>query len=78
MIQPVQKAFGNPAFSLHALRRTYRTMLSNIGVGEDIAERQIAHKRPSLVSLYDKSDLGRVAEGCTDDDTKRTWWRSSR
>ena len=57
MIEPVRKAFGNPALSLHALRRTYRTMLSEIGVNEDIAERQIAHKRPSLVSLYDKSHL---------------------
>jgi integrase len=56
-IRPIRKAFGNDALTLHALRRTYRTMLSEIGVEEDIAERMIAHKRPGIVGLYDKSQL---------------------
>ena len=56
-IVPVREAFGNDGLTLHALRRTYRTMLSEIGVEEDIAERMIAHKRPGIVGLYDKSRL---------------------
>lgn len=57
IIMPVKEAFGNPALSLHALRRTYRTMLSELGVDEDIAERMIGHQRPALVSAYDKSQM---------------------
>jgi integrase len=56
-IVPVRKAFGNNELTLHALRRTYRTQLSEIGIEEDIAERMIAHKRPGIVGLYDKSRL---------------------
>ena len=56
-IVPVREAFGNGGLTLHSLRRSYRTMLSEIGVEEDIAERMIALKRPGIVGLYDKSRL---------------------
>jgi integrase len=57
VLQPVRAAFGNAELAPHGLRRTYRTMLSEIGVEEAVAERMIAHKRADLVALYDKSLL---------------------
>lgn len=43
-------------FRLHDLRRTARTLLSQIGVAEDIAELCIGHRRADLVARYNKDD----------------------
>ena len=56
-VRPVCKALGEPTFALHALRRSYRSGLSEIGVDWDTAERQIGHARPGLLGIYDKSDI---------------------
>ncbi|MDO6426106.1 tyrosine-type recombinase/integrase [Thalassotalea sp. 1_MG-2023] len=43
-------------FTLHDLRRTCRTMLSNIGVQPHVAERCLNHKLPKIMGTYDKYD----------------------
>jgi integrase len=39
---------------LHDLRRTVRTLMSRLGVAEDIAELAIGHQRADLVARYNK------------------------
>jgi integrase len=39
---------------LHDLRRTLRTLMSRLGVTEDIAELAIGHQRADLVARYNK------------------------
>jgi integrase len=39
---------------LHDLRRTCRTLMSRLGVPEDIAELAIGHQRADLVARYNK------------------------
>ena len=39
---------------LHDLRRTVRTLMSRLGVAEDIAELTIGHQRADLVARYNK------------------------
>jgi len=51
------RATSGVEFTLHDLRRTFRTMLSDLGVAEAVAEAAIAHARPDLVARYDKSQL---------------------
>jgi integrase len=48
---------------LHDLRRTARTLMSRLGVAEDIAELAIGHQRADLVARYNKDTawLARVA-----------------
>jgi integrase len=48
---------------LHDLRRTVRTLMSRLGVAEDIAELAIGHQRADLVARYnkDKAWQARVA-----------------
>jgi integrase len=41
-------------FTLHDLRRTARTLMSRLGVAEDIAELAIGHVRDDLVRRYNK------------------------
>jgi integrase len=41
-------------FGLHDLRRTVRTLMSRLGVAEDIAELAIGHQRADLVGRYNK------------------------
>jgi integrase len=41
-------------FRLHDLRRTARTLMSRLGVAEDIAELAIGHVRTDLVARYNK------------------------
>jgi integrase len=43
-------------FRLHDLRRTARTLMSQLGVAEDIAELAIGHVRVDLVARYNKDD----------------------
>jgi integrase len=42
------------AVQLHDLRRTVRTLMSRLGVAEDIAELAIGHQRADLVARYNK------------------------
>jgi integrase len=41
-------------FGLHDLRRTVRTLMSRLGVAEDVAELAIGHQRADLVARYNK------------------------
>ena len=41
-------------FRLHDLRRTARTLMSRLGVAEDLAELAIGHVRADLVARYNK------------------------
>jgi integrase len=41
-------------FRLHDLRRTTRTLMSRLGVPEDIAELAIGHVRTDLIARYNK------------------------
>jgi integrase len=41
-------------FQLHDLRRTCRTLMSRLGIAEDIAELAIGHQRADLVARYNK------------------------
>jgi integrase len=43
-------------FRLHDLRRTARTLMSRLGVPEDIAELAIGHVRVDLIARYNKDD----------------------
>ena len=42
---------------LHDLRRTYRSILADLGVREEIAEAMIAHRRSGLVARYNRAEL---------------------
>ena len=44
-------------FTLHDLRRTFRTILSDLGFETTIAEAAIAHRQDDLIRRYDKSGL---------------------
>jgi integrase len=44
------------AFRLHDLRRTTRTLMSRLGVSEEIAELAIGHVRRGLVATYNRDD----------------------
>ncbi|WP_171208896.1 MULTISPECIES: site-specific integrase [unclassified Ruegeria] len=56
-IIPVRKAYEDARLSIHGLRRTFRTGLTELGIDFDTAERMIAHKRPGLSGIYDKSTI---------------------
>ncbi len=56
LLAPVRDALGMPTFAPHALRRSYRTGLAELGIPEALAETMIAHKRSDLVGRYDKSE----------------------
>jgi integrase len=47
-------------FGLHDLRRTVRTLMSRLGVAEDIAELAIGHQRADLVARYNKDTAWRA------------------
>jgi integrase len=52
-IRKARDAQPMPAWRLHDLRRTSRTLMSQAGVDADIAERILAHKMPGVRSVYD-------------------------
>ena len=54
-VTKLQQASGID-FRLHDLRRTARTLMSKLGVGEDIAELAIGHVRADLIARYNKDD----------------------
>jgi integrase len=47
-------------FRLHDLRRSCRTLMSRLGVAEDVAELAIGHVRRGLVGVYNKDDAWRA------------------
>jgi integrase len=53
LVAKLQQASG-VQFTLHDLRRTCRTLMSRLGVGEDIAEFAIGHVRVDLIARYNK------------------------
>jgi integrase len=54
-VAKLQQASG-VNFRLHDLRRTTRTLMSQLGVAEDIAELAIGHVRADLVARYNKDN----------------------
>jgi integrase len=44
-------------FQLHDLRRTCRTLLSRLGVSEDVSEMAIGHQREALILKYNKDPM---------------------
>ena len=56
ILRPMKEALGDQKFAFHALRRSYRTGLTRIGVDFDLAELMIAHARSDLHRRYDHSD----------------------
>jgi integrase len=58
-LTPVRTALGIRDFAFHALRRTYRTGLGELGVPFEISELMIGHARPDLVRRYDRGTLWR-------------------
>ena len=53
----MREALNEPTFGPHALRRSYRSGLSDLGVDADTAELMLGHKRPGLIGVYDKSKV---------------------
>ena len=53
LVAKLQQASGVD-FRLHDLRRTARTLMSRLGVPEDIAELAIGHVRDDLIARYNK------------------------
>jgi len=45
---------GIPHWTLHDLRRTYRSIHGQIGTSADIAERLLNHVQPTLIETYDR------------------------
>jgi integrase len=45
---------GVTGYTLHDMRRTFRTRLSGLGVAEHVAELAIAHARKGLMRVYDQ------------------------
>jgi integrase len=52
-VMTLQRA-ANVDFKLHDLRRTCRTLMSRLGVAEEIAELAIGHQREVLIAKYNK------------------------
>jgi hypothetical protein len=44
-------------FSLHDMRKTFRSALADLDVNDDVAEIMIAHQRRGLAAVYNKSKL---------------------
>jgi integrase len=55
MLAKLQSRSGAKGWTLHDLRRTYRTFLGEMGFDIDLSERMLSHKRDSLIEQYDKS-----------------------
>jgi integrase len=56
----VLRADSGVNFGLHDLRRTARTLMSRLGVAEDIAELAIGHQRADLVGRYNRDTAWRA------------------
>lgn len=55
MLAKLQKESDTKDWTIYDLRRTYRSMLSDLGFDQDLCERMIAHARGTLVERYDRS-----------------------
>ena len=53
----LREASAVEGVGLHDLRRTYRSILADLGVREEIAEAMIAHRRSGLVARYNRAEL---------------------
>jgi len=53
LVAKLRRASG-VQFTLYDLRRTARTLMSRLGVAEDIAELAIGHVRVDLIARYNK------------------------
>ena len=53
----LREASAVAGVGLHDLRRTYRSVLADLGVREEIAEAMIAHRRSGLVARYNRAEL---------------------
>ena len=53
MYRLVNKHLWN-RFTIHDLRRTFRSQLSSLGVSQTVAERLINHKQQGIVGVYDR------------------------
>ena len=47
---------SNVKFDLHDLRRTFRSGLTRLGIGTELAEACIGHQRAELLEIYDRAD----------------------
>jgi integrase len=54
MVRQVQSASGTSGWSVHDLRRTFRTSLSRLEVPRDVAELLMNHAPPELDQIYDQ------------------------
>jgi integrase len=57
LLHRLRSIAGVEGVALHDLRRTYRSVLADLGVREEIAEAMIAHRRPSLVTRYNRAQI---------------------
>jgi integrase len=57
MLSRLRRISGVTGVGLHELRRTFRSALADLGVREEIAEAMIAHRRPDLVTRYNRAQL---------------------
>jgi integrase len=55
MLAKLQSESGTANWTIYDLRRTFRSMLSDLGFDQDLSERMIAHSRGTLVERYDRS-----------------------
>lgn len=55
LLRKLLKASGTEDWSLHDLRRTFRSALSEMGLDHDLAERMLAHTRDKLTETYDRA-----------------------
>lgn len=47
---------GLERFSVHDLRRTSRSLMADLGIPADVAEKLLGHKLPAIMAVYDLSD----------------------
>ena len=57
LITRLREASAVTGVGLHDLRRTYRSVLADLGVREEIAEAMIAHRRSGLIARYNRAEL---------------------
>ena len=47
---------GLEPFSVHDLRRSSRSLMADLGVPADVAEKILGHKLPAIMAVYDRGD----------------------
>jgi len=55
-VQPTNLMGDITCFSVHDLRRTFRTMCAKLGISGDVAERCLNHKLKGVEGIYDRHD----------------------